>query len=54
MRSLSYLGIAAMLMVGGALSAADQFSGLRFADGKSHNYSEYSKQTLIVIHFCNH
>jgi hypothetical protein len=54
MRSRSFLGIAALLVIGSMLTAADPLTGLRFADGKSHTYAEYSNQTLIVVHFCSH
>lgn len=54
MRSITTLGIAALLMAGAALTAADPLAGLRFADGKTHSYDDYSKQTLIVVHFCSH
>jgi hypothetical protein len=56
MRSATYLGLAlaVMFMASTALTAADQFAGLRFMDGKSHSSDDYSKQSLFVLYLCAH
>ncbi len=56
MRSVSFLGLAlaAMFMASNTLAAVDHFTGLRFADGKSHSSDDYSKQSLFLVYYCGH
>ena len=56
MRSVTFLGLAlaAMFMASSAITAADPFAGLHFADGKSHSGDDYSKQSLFMVYYCAH
>ncbi len=56
MRSVTFLGLAlaAMFMASSAITAADPFAGLRFADGKSHSGDDYRKQSLFMVYYCAH
>ena len=56
MRFAARLGfaLAVLLMASTAVTAADPFAGLRFSDGKSHSYQDYSKQTLFIVYACSH